>query len=188
MYITRVGLEQRIPPAIPHPCPGTPLGTRNTMSQRLVFTTSCLLNTTASNATDVVYYDIQTPEWEPHLTTVRRLDPRTGMYEFTGSVRNELDKPVAVSVYGGELEPTEQWLKKVDGTKPGERWEQARITFGLGRTLMGIAVADGNSMMARETCLHGAWPTGNSKYVYWVPRRGSIDGDTHDSFIVRMKG
>ncbi|KAF8549797.1 hypothetical protein OG21DRAFT_1420717 [Imleria badia] len=94
------------------------------MSQKLVFTTACMLNTTVSNATDVVYYDIQTPEWEPHLTTVRRLDPRTGMYEPTGSVRNEADKPIAVSMYGAGLEPAEQWLKKVDGTKPGEsRWQ-----------------------------------------------------------------
>ncbi|KAG8217123.1 amino acid permease-domain-containing protein [Butyriboletus roseoflavus] len=90
----------------------------------LTFTTAYLLNTTVSNETDAIYYDIQTPEWEPHLTTVRRLDPRMGMYELTGSIRSDADKPVAVSLYGGEFEPEGQWIKKVDGTKPGEsRWQ-----------------------------------------------------------------
>ncbi|KAH0830171.1 amino acid permease-domain-containing protein [Lanmaoa asiatica] len=90
----------------------------------LTFTTARLLNTTVSNETDAIYYDIQTPEWESQLTTVRRLDPRTGMYELTGSIRSEADRPVAVSLYGGEFEPEEQWIKKVDGTKPGEsRWQ-----------------------------------------------------------------
>ncbi|KAN0073761.1 hypothetical protein V8E55_012015 [Tylopilus felleus] len=97
---------------------------RFAISQKLTFTTAYMLNTTVSNATDVIYYDVQTPEWEPHLTTVRRLDPRTGMYELTGSVRSEGDKPVAVSLYGGAFEPVEQWIKKVDGTMPGEsRWQ-----------------------------------------------------------------
>ncbi|KAG9318052.1 hypothetical protein JVU11DRAFT_116 [Chiua virens] len=94
------------------------------MSQRLTFTTTCLLNTTVSNASDAIYYDIQTPKWEPHLTTVRRLDSRTGMYDLTGSIRNEMNKPVAVSMYGGDFESEEQWIKKVNGTTPGEsRWQ-----------------------------------------------------------------
>jgi len=93
------------------------------MSQKLTFTTASLLNTTISNASDAIYFDIQTPEWEPHLMTVRRLDPRTETYELTGCVRHQADKPVAVSMYGGEFEPEEQWVKKVDGTIPGMgRW------------------------------------------------------------------
>ncbi|KAF8129241.1 hypothetical protein EV363DRAFT_1432646 [Boletus edulis] len=94
------------------------------MSQKLTFTTGRMLNTTVSSATDVIYFDIRTPEWEPHLTTVRRLDHRTGLYELTASIRNEGDKPVAVSLYGGAFEPVEQWIKKVDGAMPGEsRWQ-----------------------------------------------------------------
>lgn len=96
------------------------------MSQNLTFTTASLLNTTLSNESDAIYYDIQTPEWVPNLTTVRRLDPRTGMYELTGSIRKEVNKPVVVSMYGREFEPEEQWIKRVDGTRPGERCEYSR--------------------------------------------------------------
>lgn len=132
------------------------------MSQKLTFTTACLFNTTVSNATDVIYYDIQTPEWEPHLTTVRRLDHRTGLYELAGSIRNEVDKPASVSLYGGAFEPVEQWIKKVDGTKPGERWEchlfLAYIYNGcvVGRSWESWIVVGGNSMTEKETCSHGA--------------------------------
>ena len=97
------------------------LSTITAMSQKLTFTTADMLNTTVSNATDVFYFDILTPEWDANVTTVRRLDPRTGMFEHTGSIRNEKDKPVEVSLYNGAYEPVEQWIKKIDGTKPGER-------------------------------------------------------------------
>ncbi|KIJ63365.1 hypothetical protein HYDPIDRAFT_29617 [Hydnomerulius pinastri MD-312] len=111
------------------------------MSQKLTLTTASLLNTTISNATDAIYYDIQTPEWEPQLTTVRRLDSRTGTYELTGSIRNQADKPVAVSMYGGEFEPEEQWLKKIDGSMPGE--SQWQFNDGEGN-VFAWSVANGN--------------------------------------------
>ncbi|KIK96685.1 hypothetical protein PAXRUDRAFT_24976 [Paxillus rubicundulus Ve08.2h10] len=89
------------------------------MSQELTFTTASLFNATISSVSDAIYFDIQTPEWEPHLMTVRRLDPRAGTYELTACVRNQADKQVAVSMYGGEFEPEEQWVKKVGATIPG---------------------------------------------------------------------
>jgi hypothetical protein len=65
----------------------------------------CSIPPTVSNATDVVCYDFQTPKWAPHLTTVRRIDPCTGKYELAVSVRDEANKPVAGSLYGGAFEP-----------------------------------------------------------------------------------
>ncbi|KAF9239127.1 hypothetical protein BU15DRAFT_74822 [Melanogaster broomeanus] len=117
------------------------------MSQRLALTTASLFNTTISNVTDAIYYDIQTPEWEPHLTTVRRLDSRTGTYEVCGSIRNQVNKPVAVSTYGGDFEPEEQWVKKVDGSIPGgSRWQ---FDDGEGNAFA-WSIAHGNNLELRS--------------------------------------
>ncbi|KAH7890090.1 hypothetical protein F5I97DRAFT_635898 [Phlebopus sp. FC_14] len=90
------------------------------MSQKLTLTTTNLLSTTISNESDTIYYDIQTPVWEPDMTTVRRLPSINASFELTGQIRNEGDKPVSVSMYGAEFEPEEQLLKKADGSAPGE--------------------------------------------------------------------
>lgn len=129
------------------------------MSQQLTFTTAHVLNTTVSNDTDTIYYDIQTPEWEPNSTTVRRLDRHTGRYELTGKILSEANKPTAVSLYGGEFELEGQWIKKVDGTKPGERCEYSRVHFDgfvAESSWESRVVVGGNSMTAKETCSHGA--------------------------------
>ncbi|KAF9228856.1 hypothetical protein BS17DRAFT_690563 [Gyrodon lividus] len=115
------------------------------MSQKLTLTTASLLNTTISNVSDAIYYDIQTPEWEPHLTTVRRLEARTGTYEPIARVRNQADKPVAVSMYGGEFEPEEQWVKRIDGIMPGGRW----FDDGQGNAFA-WSVANGNLEVCNE--------------------------------------
>lgn len=91
------------------------------MSQKLAFTTTNVLSTVVSNETDTIYYDIQTPEWEPHMTTVRRLDRRTGKYEITAVISGEPNKPIEVKLYDGAFEPEEQWIKKIDGTTPEEK-------------------------------------------------------------------
>jgi hypothetical protein len=85
------------------------------MSQRLTFTTANVQNLVISNATDALYYEVLTPEWESHLTTVRRLDNRTQGQDAVGSIRNQSGKPVAVSMYGGEFMNEELWLRKVEG-------------------------------------------------------------------------
>jgi hypothetical protein len=86
-----------------------------TMSQRLTFTTANVLNLVISNATDALYYEVVTPEWESHLTTVRRLDSRTQGHDTVGNIRNQSGKPVAVSMYGGEFMNEELWLRKIEG-------------------------------------------------------------------------
>ncbi|KAI6017548.1 hypothetical protein BKA83DRAFT_4042141 [Pisolithus microcarpus] len=70
------------------------------MSLKLTFATTSLLNTTISNATDTIYYDIQTPENELQLTIIRRLDTRTNRYNLTGTIQNQAGNPVAVNVLG----------------------------------------------------------------------------------------
>lgn len=94
------------------------------MSQKLTLTTTSLLNTTISNATDTVYYDIQTPEHEPHLTTTQRLDSRTNRYNLTGTIRSQAGNPVTVSVFGEPAKREDQWVKKAIGGLPGERCEE----------------------------------------------------------------
>ena len=114
------------------------------MSQKL------MLNTIVSNATATAHHDIR-------VGTPRR--------DFTGNVLSEADKPVAVNLYGRVFEPEEQWIKKVNGTKPGGRLEVHFVRscgWSCARgTLMGIALASGTLMMASETCCeHGAWQIG----------------------------
>ncbi|OAX33078.1 hypothetical protein K503DRAFT_804668 [Rhizopogon vinicolor AM-OR11-026] len=93
------------------------------MSQRLTFTTANVQNLVISNATDALYYEVVTPEWESHLTTVRRLDSRTQGYDTIGNIRNQSGKPVAVSMYGGEFMNEELWLRKIEGESRQSRWE-----------------------------------------------------------------
>lgn len=85
------------------------------MSQRLTFTTASVQNLVISNPTDALYYEVLTPGWESHMTTVRRLDTRAERYDTVGSIRNQSGKPVAVSVYGGEFMNEELWLRKIRG-------------------------------------------------------------------------
>lgn len=85
------------------------------MSQRLTFTTANVHNLVISNPTDALYFEVLTPEWESHLTTVRRLDNRTQGYDTIGNIRNHSGKPVAVSMYGGEFMNEELWLRKLEG-------------------------------------------------------------------------
>ncbi|KAI6004900.1 hypothetical protein EDD15DRAFT_1024010 [Pisolithus albus] len=94
------------------------------MSQKLTFTTISLFNITISNETDTIYYDVQTPENEPQLTIIRRLDTRTSRYKLIRSIQNQAGNPVAVNVLGRPTEQGDQWIKKTSGDLPGERvWQ-----------------------------------------------------------------
>ncbi|KAH7928149.1 hypothetical protein BV22DRAFT_1126753 [Leucogyrophana mollusca] len=89
------------------------------MSQKLVLTTASLHNVVISNDSDNVYYDIITPEWETHMTTVRRLNTTTHAFDVVGNIRNlgdKIDQPIAVSMYGGEFTPTDVFLQRVEGS------------------------------------------------------------------------
>lgn len=86
-----------------------------TMAQKLTFTTASVQNLVISNPTDALFYEVLTPEWESHQTTVRRLDTRAQRYDTVGSIRNQSGKPVAVSMYNGEFVNEELWLRKIEG-------------------------------------------------------------------------
>jgi hypothetical protein len=94
-----------------------------TMTQKLTFTTASVRNLVISNPTDALYYEVLTPEWESHHTTVRRLDTRAERYDTVGSIRNQSGKPVAVSMYNGEFVNEESWLRKIGGQGGQSRWE-----------------------------------------------------------------
>ncbi|KAG2359717.1 hypothetical protein BDR07DRAFT_1487883 [Suillus spraguei] len=93
------------------------------MTQKLTFTTASVQNLVISNPTDTLYYEVLTPEWESHQTTVRRLDRLAQRYDTVGSIRNQSGKPVAVSMYNGEFINEESWLRKIRGLGQESRWE-----------------------------------------------------------------
>ena len=82
--------------------------------QRLEFTTTSIRNVVISTPCDSIYYEVTTPEWEPHLTRIRRLDPVVKQYSAIAELLNEDDKPVAVYMYGRELIPASQFLRRDD--------------------------------------------------------------------------
>ncbi|KAG1778381.1 hypothetical protein EV702DRAFT_177915 [Suillus placidus] len=94
-----------------------------TMTQKLTFTTASIQNLVISNPTDALYYEVLTPEWESHQTTVRRLDTRADRYDTVGSIRNQSGIPVAVSMYNKEFINEELWLRKIEGQGRQSRWE-----------------------------------------------------------------
>lgn len=86
-----------------------------TMTQKLTFTTASVQNLVISNPTDALFYEVLTPEWESHQTTVRRLDTHAQRYDTVGSIRNQSGRPVAVSMYNGEFINEGLWLRKIEG-------------------------------------------------------------------------
>ncbi|KAG1749543.1 hypothetical protein EDB19DRAFT_1680781 [Suillus lakei] len=100
-----------------------PTSLTSMMTQKLTFTTASVQNLVISNPTDALYYEVLTPEWDSHQTTVRRLDTRAERYDAIGNIRNQSGKPVAVSMYGGEFINEELWLRKIEGQGRQSRWE-----------------------------------------------------------------
>ena len=83
-----------------------------------------------ANASDVLYYEVVTPRWEPHLTRISRLDPDTRFFDLIGELHNELDPhagpdreglqayskvPRTMRLYGGPPRPTEEFLRIEEG-------------------------------------------------------------------------
>ena len=88
--------------------------------QRLNLTTTSLQNVIISNATDVIYYEVVTPKWEPSVTRVSKMDPKTQELEIIAEMQNTvLDKatkkiasPATVRLRGQQFRPTgDFWLK-----------------------------------------------------------------------------
>lgn len=88
--------------------------------QRLNLTTTSLQNVIISNATDVIYYEVVTPKWEPSVTRVSKMDPKTQELEIIAEMQNiVLDKatkkiasPATVRLRGQQFRPTgDFWLK-----------------------------------------------------------------------------
>ncbi|EIN07948.1 hypothetical protein PUNSTDRAFT_135465 [Punctularia strigosozonata HHB-11173 SS5] len=82
------------------------------MSQHLVFTTTSIRNVVIATKSDSIYYEVTTPEWERHLTRIRRLDPLTKQYSIVAEILNEDDNPAAVHMYGRELIPADDFLRR----------------------------------------------------------------------------
>ncbi|KDQ59766.1 hypothetical protein JAAARDRAFT_46402 [Jaapia argillacea MUCL 33604] len=86
------------------------------MAQKLEFTTISLSNLVISNETDVIFYEITTPEWEPQLTKIKRQDPRNSLLQVVAELENEGGKPGSVRMLGSETVPLDTFLK-VEGGK-----------------------------------------------------------------------
>ena len=55
-------------------------------------TTPSLQNTVISNATDVIYYEIVTPKWEPSKTRVSKMDHKTRELEVVAELENDVEE------------------------------------------------------------------------------------------------
>lgn len=79
-------------------------------TQRLSLTTTSLQNVIISNDTDVIYYEIVTPKWEPTVTRVSKMDPKTSELEVVAELQNEVEgsgeaRPMAVRLRGQQFRP-----------------------------------------------------------------------------------
>ena len=59
--------------------------------QKLSLTTTSVRNFVISNASDVIYYEIRTPEWLSAMTTIRRMDPTTRELFVIAEIANDQD-------------------------------------------------------------------------------------------------
>lgn len=95
----------------PPPKPPPPL--------KLVLTTNSLRNTTISDETDQIYYEIRTESWIPLHTKVKRLDPETREFSVRAEIQRFGDYPaVRVLERSKEWAPADKFLR-IDEAKPG---------------------------------------------------------------------
>ena len=91
------------------------------MAQRLSLTTTSLQNVVISSSNDLIYYEVVTPKWEPTITRVSKVDPRTHEPEIVAELKNGLEgegsssstgyRPTAVRLRGQQFRPAgEFWL------------------------------------------------------------------------------
>lgn len=85
---------------------------------QLEFTTTDIQNSILSDEADKFYYEILSPEWQPHVTTLKRLDSATGKYVNVAEIENTLDRksrPAAVKIAGEPSKLLEEFLHTVEG-------------------------------------------------------------------------
>jgi len=72
-----------------------------------MLTTNSLRNTTISNASDTIYYEVRTEPWVPLHTKIKRLDPETRQYEVKAEIQRSGDEPPEVRV----LDRSKEWAR-----------------------------------------------------------------------------
>lgn len=82
------------------------------MAQKLSLTTTSLQNVVISNQSDIIYYEVVTPKWEPTVTRISKMDPNSRELEVVAELQNEPEKPTAVRLRGEQFRPAEDFLKK----------------------------------------------------------------------------
>ncbi|KAG9221081.1 hypothetical protein CCMSSC00406_0005480 [Pleurotus cornucopiae] len=84
---------------------------------QLEFTTTDIQNSILSDEGDKFYYEILSPEWQPHVTTLKRLDSATGKYVNVAEIENTLDRksrPAAVKIVGEPSKLLDEFLHPVE--------------------------------------------------------------------------
>ncbi|TDL20228.1 hypothetical protein BD410DRAFT_791341 [Rickenella mellea] len=90
------------------------------MAQRLSFTTSSIHNVVISNSSDVIYYEIVTPKWEPSLTRVRKMDHVSKQLEVVAEIKNEQEKPISLRLRGEQFRSTDEFLHQDENAAIGK--------------------------------------------------------------------
>ena len=87
--------------------------------ERLHLTTTSLQNVIISNANDVIYYEVVTPNWDASLTRVSKMDPKTNELEVIAELQNEISEKsaakitsTAVRLRGQQFRPTQDFWTK----------------------------------------------------------------------------
>ena len=68
---------------------------------KMVLTTNSLRNTTISIDNDLLYYEIVTRFWHPHVTKIKKLDPETSELVTVAELEREPGKEPRIR-FGGE--------------------------------------------------------------------------------------
>lgn len=92
------------------------------MAQRLSLTTTSLQNVVISNSSDYIYYEVVTPKWEPTITKISKMDPKSHELDIVAELQNEavekspgVFRPVAVRLRGQQFRPASEFLTKDGG-------------------------------------------------------------------------
>ncbi|KAF8513909.1 hypothetical protein BU17DRAFT_52960 [Hysterangium stoloniferum] len=86
---------------------------------KLELTANSLRNTTISDSTDNIYYEVRTESWIPLHTKVKRLDPETRQYEVRGEIQRSNGQPeVRVAGRSKEWARASDFLR-IDNAKGG---------------------------------------------------------------------
>ncbi len=85
--------------------------------QKLSLTTTSLRNFIISNQSDVIYYEVRTPKWEPGLTKISRMDPNTRELAVVAEIENasegreEAMRPKSVRLRGEQFRGVGEYVR-----------------------------------------------------------------------------